>query len=88
MTEDVDQFAERLAAELGRILGTGIILEDVDLGPTDADPARIRAVCLFDGGSEVLEAAGSTRAEAYDKLIRAAANLRLALASRNMIAPI
>jgi hypothetical protein len=87
MTSD-DQFADRLVAELGRILGTGIILEELDLGPSEADPARIRAICLFDGFSEMLEADGLTRQEAYDRLVRAAADLRLALASRNMIAPI
>jgi hypothetical protein len=83
-----DEFAERLASELGRILGTGILFEELELGATDADPAHIRAVCLFDGFSEVLEADGATRREAYDKLVRAAAELRLSLASRNMIAPI
>lgn len=88
MTDADEEFADRLVAELGRILGTGIILDELDLGPTDADPARIRAICLFDGGSDVLEATGRTRAEAYDTLVKAAADLRLALASRNMIAPI
>lgn len=86
---DADQaFAERLGEELGRILGTGIILEEVDLGEDEASPAHIRAVCLFDGRPEVLEANGENRKEAYDRLVKAAAQLRLALASRNMIAPI
>jgi hypothetical protein len=81
-------FAERLAEDLGRILGTGIILDELDLGDAEGDPARLRAICLFDGRSEVLEAEGKTRTEAYDGLVRAAAELRLAIASRNMIAPI
>jgi hypothetical protein len=88
MTEADELFAERLAEELGRILGTGIILEEFDLGPTESDPAHIRAVCLFDGRSEILDSRGETRLEAYNMLIRAAAELRLAMASRNMIAPI
>ncbi|HET9346613.1 MAG TPA: hypothetical protein VFO05_13025 [Candidatus Limnocylindrales bacterium] len=88
MNEPNDRFADRLGEELGRILGTGIILEEVDLGADEASPAHIRAVCLFDGTSEVLEARGQTRQEAYDLLVKAAAELRLALASRNMIAPI
>ena len=86
MREADDQFTERLAADLERILGTGILLESVDLGPDDG-PSRIRAVCLFDGGSEVIEAAGETRVAAYSELIRLAGELRLAIAARRMIAP-
>jgi hypothetical protein len=82
-----DRFAQRLADDLGRILGTGILLEEVDLGPGEDDPAHIRAICLFDGRSEVLEASGETRLETYSQLVKAAAELRLAIASRNMIAP-
>jgi hypothetical protein len=86
-TEADERFAQRLADEIARILGTGIVLADLDLGPEDG-PARIRAVCLFDGRSEVLEAAGETRREACARLVRAAAELRLAVAARTMIAPI
>jgi hypothetical protein len=88
MTEADEQFAARLAEDLERILGTGIMLEELDLGPGEGDPARIRAICLFDGRTETLEAEGETRLEAYNALVRAAAELRLALAARNMIAPI
>ena len=88
MTEAAEQFAARLAEDLERILGTGIMIEELDLGPGEGDPARIRAICLFDGGSQVLEARGSTRLEAYNQLVKAAAELRLALATKNMIAPI
>jgi hypothetical protein len=88
MTEADEQFAARLAEDLERILGTGIMLEELDLGPGEGDPARIRAICLFDGRTEILEAEGETRLEAYNALVTAAAGLRLALAARNMIAPI
>jgi hypothetical protein len=88
MTEADERFADRLGEELGRILGTGIILEELDLGDDEASPAHIRAICLFDGRSEVLDADGETRLEAYSRLVRAAAELRLAVAARNMIAPI
>ena len=91
---DVDEFAARLVDELGRILGTGILIEELDLGG-DGDgedvrggPARIRVLCLFDGGAETLEAEGATSEQAYGRLIAAAAALRLAIASRPMIAPI
>jgi hypothetical protein len=87
-SEADERFAERLAEELERILGTGIILEELDLGSDEASPARIRAVALYDGRSEVLEADGETRLEAYNRLVRAAAELRLSVAARNMIAPL
>ena len=87
-TEADERFAARLAEDLGRILGTGILIEDLDLGAADDEPAKIRVLCLFDGGSEVLEVAGETRLEAYNKLVRAAAEMRLGIAARRMIAPI
>jgi hypothetical protein len=87
-SEADERFAERLAEDLGRILGTGILIDELDLGPTDDSPARIRVLCLFDGGTETLEAEGATRLEASERLVRAAAELRLALVSRRMIAPI
>ena len=83
-----ERFAERLAEDLGRILGTGIIIDELDLGPTDDSPAKIRVLCLFDGGAETLEADGETRLEAYNRLVLAAAEMRLAIAARRMIAPI
>jgi hypothetical protein len=86
-SEADERFAQRLADDLARILGTGILIADLDLGPEDG-PSRIRAACLFDGRSEVLETSGETRLEAYQRLIRAAAELRLAVAARNMIAPV
>jgi hypothetical protein len=87
MTEATEQFAARLAEDLERILGTGIVLDEVEFGPGDDDAARIRVLCLFDGRTEVLEANGETRQETYNRLIKAAADLRLALSSRTMIAP-
>jgi hypothetical protein len=88
VSETDDRFAAKLAEDLGRILGTGIIIDELDLGVTSDEPARIRVLCLFDGGAETLEAEGRTTAEAHEKLVRAAAELRLAIASRPMIAPI
>lgn len=87
MNEADEQFTERLGEELGRILGTGIMFEELDLGEHEGSPAHIRAICLFDGRPEVLEADGDTRKAAYDQLVKAASQLRLTLASRNMIAP-
>lgn len=93
-TEAEEQLAARVADDLGRILGTGILIEELDLGGDGAGEdvrgrhARIRVLCLFDGDAETLEAEGATAEEAYGRLIAAAAELRLAIASRRMIAPI
>jgi hypothetical protein len=86
MTEADEQFATRIADDLSRILGTGILIDELTLAE-HGERARIRVLCLFDGRAETLEAHGATDGEAYDALIRAASELRLALASRNMIAP-
>lgn len=93
-TEAEERFAARIADDLAQILGTGILIEELDLGGDgDGDdvrgvPARIRVLCLFDGNFETLEAEGATSEEAYGRLIAAAAEMRLAIASRPMIAPI
>jgi hypothetical protein len=89
---DAEEFAARLADDLGRILGTGILIEELVLGDEGDDdvrggPARIRVLCLFDGGAETIEAEGDTAEEAYGRLIVAAAEMRLAITSRRMIAP-
>ena len=39
--------------------------------------ARIRVLCMFDGGAETIEAEGGTNAEAYERLVHAAAEMRL-----------
>jgi hypothetical protein len=87
-TEADEQFAARLADDLGRILGAGILIDELDVGPTEDGPARIRVLCLFDGRVETLEAVGETRLEAYNRLVVKAAEFRLGLAARNMIAPL
>jgi hypothetical protein len=86
-TEADERFAARLAEDLGRILGTGILIDELDLGAAVDGPTRIRVLCLFDGGAEALEAEGETRLEAYNRLVGAAAEMRLAIGTRRMIAP-
>jgi hypothetical protein len=89
MSEADQRFADRLVADLARILGTGILIDRLDFADDAADgPARIRVLCLFDGRMEALEAEGETNLEAYNRLIVKAAEFRLGLAARNMIAPI
>jgi hypothetical protein len=81
-----DDFVARLTEDLSRILGTGIVVDDMAFAE-DGDRARIRVLCLFDGRAETLETDGATNLEAYNRMVKAAAELRLALAARNMIAP-
>jgi hypothetical protein len=88
LSETDERFAERLAEDLARILGAGIIYERLELADADGGPSRIRVVCLFDGRAEVLESEAETAQAARDQIVRAAAQLRLAIATRNMIAPI
>jgi hypothetical protein len=89
MSEADQRFADRLAEDLARILGTGILIDRLEFAADDDDgPARIRVLCLFDGRMEALETEGETRLEAYNRLIVKAAEFRLGLAARNMIAPI
>ena len=88
ISEADERFTERLAEDLGRILGTGIIIDELRMSSAGDWPAKIRVLCLFDGGAEVLEVAGETRLEAYNRLVKAAAEMRLAIAARRMIGPV
>jgi hypothetical protein len=87
MNEADERFAARLAEDLSRILGTGIVIDDLTFAE-DGQQAKIRVLCLFDGRAETLETEGETNLVAYNRMVKAAAELRLALAARNMIAPI
>jgi len=96
MSEADQRFADRLVEDLARILGAGIMIDHLDFGADEDDgddtrpqdgPARIRVICLFDGRAETLEAEGETRLEAYNRLVIKAAEFRLGIAWRNMIAP-
>ena len=84
MSEADELFAERLAQDLQTYLGPQLELKGVELGDPNGYPARIRATCLFDRGSEVLEGYGETRLEAYNQLILRAAQLRLIVAARGL----
>jgi hypothetical protein len=53
---------------------------DLDLGKLEDGHAHLRATCSFDTRSQVLEGDGETRLEAFNQLVVAAAELRLAVA--------
>jgi hypothetical protein len=80
-----ERLAARLAEDLERVLGTGIVVEDVEI--EGEGPVAIRAACLVDGQVRELRATGETVLEAIQGIIRSAAELRLAAAYWQMIGP-
>jgi hypothetical protein len=79
------RFADRLATDLERVLGTGILIEDVEI--EGDEPVVIRVACLVDGASREIEATGGTELEAAAAVIRLAAELRLSAAFWQMVGP-
>ena len=83
--------AARSTADLGRILGTGILIEELDSAPTatltTSGAHREDRVPAADGRRRDPRAEGDT-ARSLPTVIRAAAELRLRSPSRGMIAPI
>jgi hypothetical protein len=55
-------------AKLAKLLGVGILIDDVSEGP----PFRVTATGLVDGERTVLEGAGETETDAWRDLARAA----------------
>lgn len=86
MNEAEARLAERLARDLERVLGTGILIEDLEI--TGDGPVTIHAACLVDGRSQELVAEGATVLEAIRGVIRAAAELRLTSAWWQIVGPV
>jgi hypothetical protein len=85
MNATEQQLAEQLAEDLERVLGTGILIEDLEI---EGDgPVTINVACLVDGASREIRAEGATPAEAATAVIRLAADLRLAGAFWQMVGP-
>ena len=85
MNDAEARLAERLAADLERVLGTGILIEDLEI--EGEGPVTIRVACLVDGMSRELEAHGDSAIEAITDVIRLAAETRLASAFWQMVGP-
>jgi hypothetical protein len=81
-----EQFAERLAEDLARVLGVGIAIDDLELA-VGADGAEVAATLLIDGRVERIEAAGPDLISLYRPLVERAAEVRLASAFWQMIGP-
>ncbi len=85
MNDAEARLAARLASDLERILGTGILIEDLEIGGDG--PVRIKVACLVDGGSREIRAQGESALEAISDVIRLAAELRLTAAFWQIVGP-
>jgi hypothetical protein len=85
MNDAEEQLARRLAADLERVLGTGILVEDLEI--EGEGPVTINVACLVDGASREIRAEGATPMEAASNVIRLAAELRLSAAFWQMVGP-
>lgn len=79
------QLAARLAEDLERILGTGILIEDLEI--EGEGPVTISVACLVDGRSREIRVEGESAIDAMSDIIRAAAELRLEAAFWQMVGP-
>jgi len=85
MNDAEARLAERLAEDLGRVLGTGILVQDLEI--TGDGPVTIEVACLVDGQSREIHAEGESAMDAIAAVIRAAAELRLSAAFWQMVGP-
>jgi hypothetical protein len=86
MNDAEAQFADRLAEDIGRVLGVGIAIDDIELAVGDGE-AHVVATLLVDGRVEEIRADGPDLISLYRPLIERAAELRLASAFWQMIGP-
>jgi hypothetical protein len=75
MNEAEARLAERMADDLERILGTGVLVRDLEI--TGDGPVTIEVACLVEGAERRIHAEGETTIEAMSEVIRSAAELRL-----------
>jgi hypothetical protein len=81
-----ERFAERLSADLERVLGAGLAIDDIELTAADKE-AHVRATLLVDGRIETIEATAPDVLGLYRPLMERAAELRLGAAFWRMIGP-
>jgi len=82
-----ERFAERLAEDLARVLGIGIVVDDVELEVVDGGQASVTATLIAGPRLETIKAHGESILALYEPIIRRAAELRLADAYWRMIGP-
>ena len=85
MNDAEARFAERLGADLEQVLGTGILVQDVEI---EGDgPVQLRLTCLIDGQAREIHAEGETAIDAAAQVIRLAAETRLTAAFWRIVGP-
>jgi len=85
MTDAEERFAERLAADLERVLGEGVAIADLEI--TGAGPVRARVVCFIEGHVRTIEVEADDDLDAYRLIVQAAAELRLSAAWWQIVGP-
>jgi len=85
MNDAEARLAMRLAEDLERILGTGILVQDLEI--TGDGPVTIDVACLVDGASREIHAEGESALDAISSVIRLAAELRLTAAFWQIVGP-
>jgi hypothetical protein len=75
MNDAEARLAGRLATDLEQVLGTGILVEDLEI--EGEGPVRITVVCLVEGAAREIHAEGGSAVEAMAGIIRRAAEMRL-----------
>jgi hypothetical protein len=85
MNDAEARLAERLVTDLERVLGTGILIEDLEID--GEGPVTIRVACLVDGAARELVATGETAIDAIGDVIRLAAEARLRAAFWQVVGP-
>ena len=85
MNDAEAQLAARLADDLEWVLGTGILIQDLEI--SGDGPVTIQVACLVDGQSRELHAEGESAVDAMANVIRLAAELRLNAAFWQIVGP-
>ncbi len=85
MNDAEERLAIRLATDLERILGTGILVQDLEIA--GEGPVTITVTCLVDGASREITAEGESALEAISGVIHLAAELRLSAAFWQIVGP-
>lgn len=86
MNDAEREFAVRLAEDLDRVLGIGVVIDDIELVVGDAG-VHVVATLLVEGRVEEVVADGKDVAGLYRPVVERAAELRLASAYWRMIGP-
>jgi hypothetical protein len=81
-----ERFAKRLAADIERVLGVGIAIDDIDLDVGDGG-ARVTATLLIGSQVETIEAVGGDVLGLYRPIVERAAEVRLASSWWQLVGP-